>query len=96
VRRRSQHRFDFPKAIDLFSILQVSIQNYLEIENKILIYRGINTKQLGNMQYSQYMKIVEEIIEDAKKKEKENSSNNEYKSPKLPTPKMPKPPKIKR
>ena len=70
VRGRSQQILPFPEGTDLFSLFQISLDNYFDIKFRLWDEFKLNIDNIENLPFYEYQLFIDKLNE---KIEKENS-----------------------
>ena len=80
VHRRSPHRFPFPGGSDLFSLFQISLENFFDLKFRLWREHDLDPAWIESLPFFEYQMWIEKLnlaIEKENKKTMEESGQTE-------------------
>ena len=68
VERRSMHQYHFPEESSLFSLFQISLENYFKTITQLLYHLRLQPSEVMVMPYYEYEYILQNLIDILEKK----------------------------
>ena len=74
--RRSPHQFPFPTGSDLFSLFQISLENYFDLKFRLWNEHKLDPEWIEKIPYYEYQIWLDKLNKVVEKQNKENQEES--------------------